>query len=129
MSGIKGTEMIAAGRLNKDAEIRYLSNGMEITQFGFFFNVEVTDSPVDLSEILVAGRNVLVKGPLNVRAYTHRDSGEERLMFQVAGRDIYIVDNHGNATPISELAPPAKETVEFDLEPSPAAPSTSEIPW
>lgn len=107
---INGMIASAVGMLRKDAETKYLSNGMNVCNFGFFFNVEIVDPEEWMLDALVNGAVVKVTGPVNVRRYTDKNDGGEKMFFTVAGRDVVLLDSD-----LKPIEPGAKTEQEVEF--------------
>ncbi len=129
-------KVILVGRLGRDPEIRYTTNGTAVANFTLATNEVYTNKSGDkeertewhrivawsrLAEIcgeyLSKGKMVYIEGSLRTRSWEDRE-GRKRYTTEVIAQNMQILSPAGEPTPASEPSVEAasKELEDFDIE-------------
>jgi len=113
--------LIVAGQLGKDAEVRFLPNGDPVANFSvadsqgkdkdaIWWNCQLFGKRAEsLAQYLVKGQSVTITGSVSQRKYTDKN-GQERLSTDVRVNDVALQGGRKESAPQREKQQPQQKS-------------------
>ena len=140
--------VVLIGRLTRDPELKYTTNGIPVAQLGIavqrvtkndtgdydvdFFNVVAWRRSAEFAQnYLTKGRLVSIDGRLRTRSWVDQASGQKRSVVEIEAENIEGLDKRGDAEPASAGDMPGEDLDARAAAPpraaaTPAAPRTAQ---